>query len=174
MRAVQDAIRKLKTMPEDELVVEARDLGVSLELLTRTKDMGRLPVVNFCRRWRGYPRGRGVDDAVGGRWRVRGLRRLQVRRPCWPWPCHRASGPPLQRPADTGPGFQGPGRGNGRHKHPDDSRKGTPGAAWHLASNISPAWNLRSGLVRNPEPGPDPHNTVWYPAFWRREPGRPQ
>ena len=48
MRAVQDAIRKLKTMPEDELVVEARDLGVSLELLTRTKDMGRLPVVNFA------------------------------------------------------------------------------------------------------------------------------
>ena len=43
MRAVQDAIRKLKTMPEDELVVEARDLGVSLELLTKTKDMGRLP-----------------------------------------------------------------------------------------------------------------------------------
>ena len=48
MRAVQDAIRKLKTMPEDELVVEARDLGVSLELLTKTKDMGRLPVVNFA------------------------------------------------------------------------------------------------------------------------------
>jgi pyridoxal 5'-phosphate synthase pdxS subunit len=48
MRAVQDAIRKLKTMPEDELVVEARNLGVSLELLTRTKDMGRLPVVNFA------------------------------------------------------------------------------------------------------------------------------
>jgi len=48
MRAVQDAIRKLKTMPEDELVVEARNLGVSLELLPRTKDMGRLPVVNFA------------------------------------------------------------------------------------------------------------------------------
>ena len=48
MRAVQDAIRKLKTMPEDELVVEARNLGVSLELLTKTKDMGRLPVVNFA------------------------------------------------------------------------------------------------------------------------------
>jgi pyridoxal 5'-phosphate synthase pdxS subunit len=48
MRAVQDAIRKLQTMPDDELVVEARNLGVSLELLTRTKDMGRLPVVNFA------------------------------------------------------------------------------------------------------------------------------
>jgi pyridoxal 5'-phosphate synthase pdxS subunit len=48
MRAVQDAIRKLQTMPEDELVVEARNLGVSLELLTKTKELGRLPVVNFA------------------------------------------------------------------------------------------------------------------------------
>ncbi len=48
MRAVQDAIRKLQTMPEDELVVEARDLGVSLELLIQTKEQGRLPVVNFA------------------------------------------------------------------------------------------------------------------------------
>ena len=48
MRAVQDAIRKLQTMPYDELVVEARNLGVSLDLLTKTKEMGRLPVVNFA------------------------------------------------------------------------------------------------------------------------------
>ncbi len=48
MRAVQDAIRKLQTMPEDELVVEARNLGVSLDLLTKTREMGRLPVVNFA------------------------------------------------------------------------------------------------------------------------------
>ena len=48
MRAVQDAIRKLQNMPEDELVVEARNLGVSLELLTQTREEGRLPVVNFA------------------------------------------------------------------------------------------------------------------------------
>ena len=48
MRSVQDSIRKLQTMPEDELVVEARNHGVSLELLTKTKEMGRLPVVNFA------------------------------------------------------------------------------------------------------------------------------
>ncbi len=48
MRAVQDAIRKLQNMPEDELVVEARNLGVSLELLTQTREAGRLPVVNFA------------------------------------------------------------------------------------------------------------------------------
>ena len=48
MRAVQDAIRKLRNMPEDELVVEARNLGVSLDLLQQTREMGRLPVVNFA------------------------------------------------------------------------------------------------------------------------------
>ena len=48
MRAVQDAIRKLQNMPEDELVVEARNLAVSLELLTQTREEGRMPVVNFA------------------------------------------------------------------------------------------------------------------------------
>ena len=48
MRAVQDEIRKVQNMPDDELVVEARNLGVSLELLTQTREMGRLPVVNFA------------------------------------------------------------------------------------------------------------------------------
>ena len=48
MRAVQDEIRKLRNMPEDELVVEARDLGVSLDLLQQTRELGRLPVVNFA------------------------------------------------------------------------------------------------------------------------------
>jgi pyridoxal 5'-phosphate synthase pdxS subunit len=48
MRTVQDAIRKLRTMPEDELVVEARDLRVSLDLLIKTREMGRMPVVNFA------------------------------------------------------------------------------------------------------------------------------
>ena len=48
MRTVQDEIRKLQTMPDDELTVEARDLGVSLELLTQTKELGSMPVVNFA------------------------------------------------------------------------------------------------------------------------------
>ena len=48
MRAVQDAIRKLQTMPDDELVVEARDLRVSLDLLQQTREEGRMPVVNFA------------------------------------------------------------------------------------------------------------------------------
>ncbi len=48
MRSVQDSIRKLQTMPDDELVVEARNLGVSLDLLMQTREQERLPVVNFA------------------------------------------------------------------------------------------------------------------------------
>ena len=60
MRAVQDAIRKLQTMPEDELVVEARDMQVSLELLIKTKELGRMPVVNFAAGGVATPAGSGV------------------------------------------------------------------------------------------------------------------
>jgi pyridoxal 5'-phosphate synthase pdxS subunit len=48
MRAVQDSIRKLKTMPEDELVAEAKALGASIELVMEVHKSGKLPVVNFA------------------------------------------------------------------------------------------------------------------------------
>ena len=48
MRAVQDAIRRLGNMPEDELMAEAKALGAPLELVQETKRLGRLPVVNFA------------------------------------------------------------------------------------------------------------------------------
>ena len=48
MRAVMDAIRKLQNMPDDELVTEAKNLGVNLDLLIETRTLGRLPVVNFA------------------------------------------------------------------------------------------------------------------------------
>jgi pyridoxal 5'-phosphate synthase pdxS subunit len=48
MRAVMDGIRKLQNMPEDELVAEAKALGAPLELVRETRELGRLPVVNFA------------------------------------------------------------------------------------------------------------------------------
>jgi pyridoxal 5'-phosphate synthase pdxS subunit len=48
MRAVQDNIRKLQNMPDDELMTEAKDLGAPYELLKETRELGRLPVVNFA------------------------------------------------------------------------------------------------------------------------------
>ncbi|MDP3062825.1 MAG: pyridoxal 5'-phosphate synthase lyase subunit PdxS [Chloroflexota bacterium] len=47
MRAVMDNIRKLKNMPDEELVAEAKNIGAPVELLRECKKLGRLPVVNF-------------------------------------------------------------------------------------------------------------------------------
>jgi len=48
MRAVQDGIRRLHALPEDELVAEAKALGASLELVMEVHKTGKLPVVNFA------------------------------------------------------------------------------------------------------------------------------
>jgi len=48
MRAVQDGIRRLKVLPEEELVAEAKALGAPLELVMEVRKMGKLPVVNFA------------------------------------------------------------------------------------------------------------------------------
>ena len=48
MRAVQDSIRKLQTMPTEELSSEAKALGAPLELVTELHRTGKLPVVNFA------------------------------------------------------------------------------------------------------------------------------
>ena len=48
MRAVQDGIRRLVNMPEDELMAEAKALGAPLEMVVEVKRLGSLPVVNFA------------------------------------------------------------------------------------------------------------------------------
>ena len=48
MRAVQDEIRKLQALPEEELVAEAKALGAPLELVMEVHNTGNLPVVNFA------------------------------------------------------------------------------------------------------------------------------
>ncbi len=48
MRAVWDGIRRLQNLPDDELMTEAKNLGAPYDLLKETKELGRLPVVNFA------------------------------------------------------------------------------------------------------------------------------
>jgi len=48
MRAVQDGIRRLQALPEEELVAEAKVLGAPLELVMEVHKIGKLPVVNFA------------------------------------------------------------------------------------------------------------------------------
>jgi pyridoxal 5'-phosphate synthase pdxS subunit len=48
MRAVQDGIRRLQALPQDELMAEAKALGAPLELVMEVHNTGKLPVVNFA------------------------------------------------------------------------------------------------------------------------------
>jgi pyridoxal 5'-phosphate synthase pdxS subunit len=48
MRAVNDELRKVQAMSEDELMSEAKALGAPLELVQKVRQTGKLPVVNFA------------------------------------------------------------------------------------------------------------------------------
>jgi len=48
MRTVQDGIRRLKNLPREELMAEAKNLGAPYELLVQVAEQGGLPVVNFA------------------------------------------------------------------------------------------------------------------------------
>jgi pyridoxal 5'-phosphate synthase pdxS subunit len=48
MRAVQSAVRRLQSMPEDELMAEAKALNAPYDLVKETRELGKLPVVNFA------------------------------------------------------------------------------------------------------------------------------
>ena len=47
-RAVLGEIRKLQTMAPEELMAYAKEIGAPYELVVETKELGRLPVVNFA------------------------------------------------------------------------------------------------------------------------------
>ncbi|MBA3072487.1 MAG: pyridoxal 5'-phosphate synthase lyase subunit PdxS [Anaerolineae bacterium] len=47
-RSVLGEIRKLQSMPEEELMAFAKEIGAPFELVLETRKLGRLPVVNFA------------------------------------------------------------------------------------------------------------------------------
>ncbi len=47
-RAVLGEIRRLQSMPEEELMTYAKEIGAPYELVKETRELGRLPVVNFA------------------------------------------------------------------------------------------------------------------------------
>jgi pyridoxal 5'-phosphate synthase pdxS subunit len=48
MRAVQDGIRRLKGLPREERMAEAKNLGAPYDLVVQVAEQGALPVVNFA------------------------------------------------------------------------------------------------------------------------------
>jgi pyridoxal 5'-phosphate synthase pdxS subunit len=47
-RSVLGAVRRLKNMPDDELMTFAKEIGAPFGVVKETKDLGHLPVVNFA------------------------------------------------------------------------------------------------------------------------------
>ncbi len=47
-RTVLGEIRRLREMPDEELMTYAKNIGAPYELVRKTKEMGRMPVVNFA------------------------------------------------------------------------------------------------------------------------------
>jgi pyridoxal 5'-phosphate synthase pdxS subunit len=47
-RTVLGEIRRLTTMPDEELMTYAKEIGAPYDLVKETKELGRLPVVNFA------------------------------------------------------------------------------------------------------------------------------
>ncbi len=47
-RTVLGEIRRLQSMPDEELMTYAKDIGAPFSLVKETKELGRLPVVNFA------------------------------------------------------------------------------------------------------------------------------
>lgn len=48
MRAVQDGIRRLQALGQEELMAEAKAIGAPIDLMLEIHKTGKLPVVNFC------------------------------------------------------------------------------------------------------------------------------
>ena len=80
-RKVLGEMRRIRGMTEDELMATARDLKAPFELVKEIHDTGKLPVVNFCRRWHRLPGRRCPHDATGSGRRVRRLGHIQVPKP---------------------------------------------------------------------------------------------
>ncbi len=47
-RSVLGSIRQLQSMPDEELMAYAKNIGAPYEIVQETKELGRLPVVNFA------------------------------------------------------------------------------------------------------------------------------
>ena len=95
-RTVFGEIRKLQNLPEEELMAFAKEIGAPYELVVETRNLGRLPVVNFAAGGIATPADAGFDDAVGCRWRICWLWHLQVWRPGQTRRRHRQSHHALQ------------------------------------------------------------------------------
>jgi pyridoxal 5'-phosphate synthase pdxS subunit len=65
MRAIVEAIEALKGLDEHQMIAKAGDMRVPLELVQRTRELSRLPVVNFAAGGVATPADAGLMMALG-------------------------------------------------------------------------------------------------------------
>lgn len=64
-RTVLGEIRRLQLMPDEELMTYAKNIGAPYELVKETKELGRLPVVNFAAGGIATPADAGLMMQIG-------------------------------------------------------------------------------------------------------------
>lgn len=137
MRTIRAEIKRLTSLPEDELYVAAKELQAPYELVAEVARTGKLPVVLFTAERHRHPGRRGDDDAARRRGRLRGLGHLQVGRPGQARRGHRQGHHVLRRPRRHRQGLPRPGRGHGRHQRRRDPAAAPPGRARLVTSGAS-------------------------------------
>ena len=79
MRQIRDEIRRLTSLPEDEMFVAAKDLQAPYELVREVASLGRLPVVLFTAGGIATPADAAMMMQLGADGVLVGLGHLQVR-----------------------------------------------------------------------------------------------
>ena len=136
MRSIRGEIRRLQTLPEDELFVAAKELQAPYELVQRGRPGRQAAGRAVHRRRHRHPGRRGDDDAARRRGRLRRLGHLQVGQPGAAGRGDRQGDHVLRRPRRHRQGVARPRRGDGRHQRRGRSRSrtGWPSAAGERAA----------------------------------------
>lgn len=116
MRTIRAEIRRLTSLPEDELFVAAKELQAPYELVKEVAATGKLPVVMFTAGGIATPADAAMMMQARCRGRVRRLGHLQVRQPGAARRRDRQGDDVLRRPRRDREGLARPGRGDGRHQ----------------------------------------------------------
>jgi pyridoxal 5'-phosphate synthase pdxS subunit len=115
MRMMNDGIRRLQALDDEQMMSEARDIGAPYDLVREVAATGKLPVVNFAAGGIATP-----ADAARVRRGVRRVRRLQVGRPGGASPGDRRGRHLLRGSHDGRQGVSRPRRADGRDRDRQD------------------------------------------------------
>ncbi len=138
MRKIRQEIRRLQSLPADELYVAAKELQAPYELVKEVAEHGQAAGRAVHRGRHRDPRRRGDDDAARRRGRLRRLGHLQVRQPGAAGRRDRQGDHVPRRPGRAGQGVARAGRGDGRHQRRRDPPAAPPGRARLVSARKGP------------------------------------